>query len=102
MKVSNQERASTLKQSYFVMLVILLFSLAVLVGVDQIQVLFGRKVEEGSQPDFPALNQNLAKYTNVKYLKKQLINYLFVVLLPAITNFVNFAIKLAMDKLTDL
>jgi hypothetical protein len=25
-----------------------------------------------------------------------------VVLLPAITNFVNFAIKLAMDKLTDL
>ena len=41
-------------------------------------------------------------FRDINYLKQQLINYLFVVLLPAITNFVNFAIKLAMDKLTDL
>jgi hypothetical protein len=165
----------------------LLFSLAVLVGVDQIQVIFGRKSGEGPGPDFPSLDsltssvtdsmnniansatagldkisasaekltsapdslstdslskdslsslksgaadavsnlkgealgavgdlknaalgsltsvsQTLGKFTDINYLEQQLINYLFVVLLPAITNFVNFAIKLAIDKLTDL
>jgi hypothetical protein len=48
------------------------------------------------------VKQSLKKYTDINYLKKQLINYLFVVLLPAITNFVNFSITLAIDKLTDL
>jgi hypothetical protein len=168
LKVSNEERAETLSQSYFVLMVLLLFSLAVLVGVDQIQVVFGRKVGEGAEPDFPSLDtltasvtdsvnnitskasdrldklsssgdnltltnpgdsvsnlkgeamdslndlkssalgsltsvkDTLGKYMDINYLKQQLINYLFVVLLPAITSFVNFAITLAIAKLTDL
>jgi hypothetical protein len=48
LKVSNEERAATLSQSFFVMMVILLFSLAVLVGIDQIEVAFGRKSGEGN------------------------------------------------------
>lgn len=44
--------------------------------------------------------KSLKKYTDINYLKTQLINYFFVVLLPAVTNLINYAIKIATDKLT--
>jgi hypothetical protein len=44
LKISNEERASTLIQSFVVLMVLLLVSLVILVGVDQIQVIFGRKM----------------------------------------------------------
>lgn len=53
LKVDNDERADTVKQSFVVLIIILLMSLVVLVGVDQIQVIFGRKVGEGPAPDQP-------------------------------------------------
>lgn len=53
LNVDSEERASTIKQSFVVLMIILLMSLVVLVGVDQIQVIFGRKVGEGPAPDQP-------------------------------------------------
>ena len=44
------------KQSFVVLMIILLMSLVVLVGVDQIQVIFGRKVGEGPAPDKPDMS----------------------------------------------
>lgn len=95
-------------------MIILLMSLVVLVGVDQIQVILGRQMGEGSEPDKPdtdltmdnagaALNAGenlLSDYTNPDYLYKQFIKYLFFFLIPVITNFVNFIITTAIDKLT--
>lgn len=56
LSVNNEERASTVKQSFVVLMIMLLMSLVVLVGVDQIQVIFGRKIREGTKPDKPDTN----------------------------------------------
>jgi hypothetical protein len=49
-----------------------------------------------------SIKQNFSKYTDPNYLKEQILNYIFVVLLPAITNAVNFSITFAISKLTEL
>jgi hypothetical protein len=57
LKISNEERASTLSQSYVVLIILLLFSLGILVGVEEVQFAFGRKMGEGDVPDLPDIDQ---------------------------------------------
>jgi len=99
------------------------------VGVEEIQLAFNRKAGDGSEsafdssnmashmqgdltdslPDqnsisssFSSVSNTLKQFTDINYLKSQLLNYLFLILLPAITNFINFMITLAIERLTKL
>lgn len=96
-------------------MIILVMSLVLLVGIDQLQVILNKKVGVSLTADSSGIDTDLTldsassalsaggsllNNMNLNYLYQQFIKYLFVVLIPVFTNFINFVITFAIEKLT--